>query len=143
MANYRAPYEDFEDYFFQARSDARLEQVVRLVVVANDSMKDIGKIKKAPDLLKYFSDADVIIEFNENIFEQLEDEQRQIVADDFMSRVSYNYDKDKIEITKPDVVTSTGIIDKYGTEKVLRLSRTIKEIHNQEEDRNEYEGVAQ
>lgn len=143
MAKYREPFNDVEEVFQQALSDAGLEQVVKMTVVVNDSMKEIGKIRKTPDLLKFFSGADVLLELNEEIFEKLEDGQKRIVADDFLSRVYFDSEKDKVVINKPDVVTSTGIIDKYGADEVLRLTRTIKDIHNQQEDEKEQEEVAQ
>lgn len=132
MSNYKEPYGEHVEMFENKLEEANLKGVVKIKCIANDKLKKvIGDVKKAQKIVKYLNDYDVIIEFNEEVFEQLSDEHKDIVADDLIAKIHYDFDKDKINIINPDVSTFTGILNKYGTEEYLRVNEMIKEIRNQ------------
>lgn len=142
MSNYREPYEEYAEMFNRSLSDAGLEQFVDVKVLVNDKLKEIGKVRKAPKLVTYLNDYDAIIEYNEGVFEQLEDHQKEIMVEELVAQVHFNNDTGAIKITKPDIATFSGVLNKYGTEVYFRYANTVKEIFSQKEDKEkEMEGA--
>jgi hypothetical protein len=88
-------------------------------------------------LLKYRTGDDVIIIINQNIFEQLTDVQKMIVAEEAVAYIAYDMDKDKVLITEPDFLAHSGILRKHTFEVIENVRETIKSLYdaeNQSED---------
>jgi hypothetical protein len=137
MAKYEEPFEETQDLYNQLIQQAGLSDYNNITILANNKAKEIFKVNKANELLRYRTGDDIIIVLNEKVFDQLTPEQRVIVAEESLASIHYNIDKDKIEITKPDVVTFSGILAKHSFEKWNVLRESITTIYNaekQEED---------
>jgi hypothetical protein len=137
MAKYEEPFEETQDLYNQLIERAGLSNYVNITILNNNKAKEIFKINKANELLKYRTGDDIIIVLNEKIFDQLTQEQRVIVAEESLASIHFNTEKDKIEISKPDVVTFSGILAKHTFEKWNVLRESITTLYNaekQEED---------
>lgn len=137
MAKYEEPFEETQDLYNQLIERAGLFNYVNITILTNNKAKEIFKINKANELLKYRTGDDIIIVLNEKIFDQLTQEQRIIVAEESLASIHFNTEKDKIEISKPDVVTFSGILAKHTFEKWNVLRESITTLYNaekQEED---------
>lgn len=137
MAKYLEPFEDTQDLFTQKIKDAGLSQYLTITIVVNNTAKDIFKVNKTNDLFKHRSGDDVLIVLNEQIFDQLPDDQKSIVADEALAEISYDTENDKLVITKPTFVAHDGVLDKYGYDvlKVVRESiKTLYQVEKQRED---------
>ena len=106
-------------------------------------LKEIGKVSKTSDLVKYKTSDDVVILLNEKIFEQLSDEQKQMVVEGLVAQIYYDLEKGKISIIKPDFTTFSLLLDKYGAEKCLTLNTLIKEIFSSEAQTDAENNVAE
>ena len=73
----------------------------------------------------------------EDVFWQLEKDQQIIVAEEAIAGVSYSSEKDSINIEKPDVVTYSGILRKFGDKKYEVLRESIKSIYSKNENDGE------
>ena len=69
MANYQEVNETTQEMFTNAISESDLSRYLKITVLANNKLKELFKIMKANDILKYMTDDDVIIVLNEIIFE--------------------------------------------------------------------------
>lgn len=137
MAKYEEPFEETQDLYNQLIERAGLSHYVNITILTNNKAREIFKINKANELLKYRTGDDIIIVLNEKIFDQLTQEQRTIVAEESLASIHFNAEKDKIEISKPDVVTFSGILAKHTFEKWNVLRESITTLYNaekQEED---------
>ena len=88
-------------------------------------------------MLKFRTGDDVIIVLNEKIFDQLTTEQRLIVVEESLSSIHYDMENDKLVISKPDVVTFSGVLSKhtFAVWDVLRESiKTLYAAEKQAED---------
>lgn len=134
MAKYEEVFEDTQALFdnFIAQIDNLRE--VNIKILAQNSLKEIGKVVKANDLVRHMTSEDIIILLNETIFEQLEDEQKLMVIEELIAQVYYDDEKSKVTIIKPDLTTFSLLLVKYGTEKYLRLRESIKAVLAQEEE---------
>lgn len=129
MAKYEEVFEDTQALFNKLITQADLERFVNIKVLANNTLKKIGIIKKSDDLVKHMTKEDVIIIINEKIFEQLTEEQKLIQADALLAYVSFDSEKDKVVITKPDFEAHTLVLKNHTYPKVDVLRETIKTLY--------------
>lgn len=137
MAKYEEPFLETQQLYDVAIKNAGLKDNVVITVLVNNKSKEIFKVNKANDLLRHRAGDDVIIVLNEKIFEKLEPDQRVMIVDESLAPISYDTEKDAIVISKPDVVTFSGVIRKHTFEalEVLRESiKTFYEMEKQAED---------
>jgi len=132
MARYEEPFEDTTDLYNKYIERAGITQFINITVLTNNKAKDIYKVNKANELLRYRTGDDIIIVINENVLDKLDEADKEMIIEESISSIHYNLEKDKIEITRPDVVTFSGILSKHGFDKWNRVRETIKLIFESE-----------
>lgn len=132
MAKFEEPFEDTLDLYNEVIKSVGLDQYVNITILVNNKSKELFKVNKANELLKYRTGDDIIIVLNEQIFEQLTDEQRRIVVEESLASIHYDMDNDKLVITKPDVVTFSGVLSKHSFDKWNTLRESIKSLYEAE-----------
>ena len=133
MAKFEEVFEDTQELFTKFVDKIDNLREVNIKILANNRLKEIGKVVKANDLLKHLTSEDIIILLNETIFEQLSDEQKEMVIDELIAQVYFDDEKDKITIIKPDVNTFSLLLRKYGYDKYETLHESIKALFGQAE----------
>lgn len=128
MAKFEEVFEDTRVLFtnFISKIDSLTE--VNVNILAVNKLKEIGKVSKTNDLLKYETDYDVYIFLNERVFEQLEDEQKLMVVEELIAQIYFDAEKGKVTLIKPDFTTFSLLLERYGSEKCLNLKNLIREI---------------
>lgn len=130
--------EDLESYFTKAFADAGLERVLNLRVLGCKNQKKVyDGPNKVPPLYSYITKEDIVITVNEEIFEMLTEEYRIIKAEEAIAGVSYDFEKDKVTIIKPDLQTHTPIATKYGAETMKTVNDTVKLLYSQKANSEE------
>jgi len=129
MAKFEEPFEDTQDLYNEVIKTAGLDQYVNITILVNNKAKELFKINKANDLLKHRTGDDIIIVLNEKIFEGLTEEQRRIVIEESLASIHYDMENDKLIITKPDVVTFSGVLAKHTFDKWEALRESIKTLY--------------
>jgi hypothetical protein len=132
---YEEPFEDTKDLFKKFIELSGLDKYINIVILNSPKMKEIFKIAKASEILKYRAGDDVNIFINEGILDQLSEEQREMIVQESLAGLHWNDEKEKLEISKPDVVTHSGVISKFGFDKYSVLHETIKLLYAQQEDK--------
>ena len=74
----------------------------------------------------------IIILLNEQIFEQLDEEQKLMVVEELIARIYFDDEKEKLSIVSPDVNTFSLLLRKYGYDKYEVLHESIKALFSQE-----------
>ena len=134
---FEEPFEETIDLYKERIELTGLDKQIKITILGNPKAKEIFKVTKASEILKYRAGDDIIIFINELIFDQLTEEQRIMIVDESLAGIHYDDEKEKLTITKPDIVTFSGIISKYGFDKYSTLHETIKLIYAQENDKEE------
>ena len=132
MARYEEPFEDTTDLYNKYIERAGITQFINITVLTNNKAKDIYKVNKANELLRYRTGDDIIIVINEKVLDKLDEADKEMIIEESISSIHYNLEKDKIEITRPDVVTFSGILSKHGFDKWNRVRETIKLLFESE-----------
>lgn len=129
MAKFDEPFEDTQALYDEKIKAVGLDQFINITVVVNNTAKELFKVNKANDLLKYRTGDDVLIVLNEKIFEQLTDAQKHIVVEDSLASIHFDTEKDKLIITKPDVIAYSGILSKFTFETWNVVRESIKTLY--------------
>lgn len=103
--------------------------------MSNPKLKVVGKVIKANEIVKHLNDIDVVILLNETIFDQLEEEQKMIVAEELVAEIFYDSEKDVLKLIKPDLVTFSGVVAKYGYEKYMRKKESVASLFQSESEK--------
>ena len=133
--NYTEVSLDTQKIFNQLIDEASLERVVNIKFLGCPELKQIGKVVKANDLLKFMTDNDVIILINEVIFDKLEQDQKELVAQELIAYIGFDFEKGKLVITQPDVSTFSLLLKKVGSDKYLRIQEIIRLAFEQLKDK--------
>lgn len=137
MAKYEEPFDDTKEIFEGVILNAELDRYVNIKLLSDNKSKTITKVVKANPLLKFETKNDLYIFVNEQIFEQLEDWQKVIVAEEALAGVYFDTEKDKLEIKKGDVETFSGLLSKYGYDRYEVVRESIKTLYNVEKEEAE------
>ena len=129
MAKFDEPFEDTQALFDEKIKAIGLDQFINITVVVNNTAKELFKVNKANDLLKYRTGDDVLIVLNEKIFEQLTDAQKHIVVEDSLASIHFDTEKDRLIITKPDVIAYSGVLSKFTFETWNVVRESIKTLY--------------
>ena len=129
MAKYEDPFEDTQDMYTQAIDACGLSANVNITILVDNKAKEIFKVNKANDLLKFRTGDDIIIVLNEKIFEGLEPEQQAIVVEESLASIHFDGEKEKLVISKPDVATFSGVLSKHTFVVWDALRESIKTLY--------------
>jgi predicted RNA-binding protein with PUA domain len=134
MAKFEEVFEDTQALFTNFISDIDNLREVNIKILASKNLKEIGKVVKANDLLKFMTKEDIIILLNETIFEQLDDEQKMMVVEELLAAIYFDAEKSKVSIIKPDINTFSLLLRKYGYEKYETLHESVKALFAQADE---------
>lgn len=129
MAKFEEPFEDVKAVFDRVITNADLDRVVTIRVLCDDTQKTIGKVVRANEIVKHLAAIDIIVVINQRIFEQLTPEQQKMQAEELLAGISWDYDKDKLIISKGDINTFSGLLRNYGYDAYEVLQESIKTLY--------------
>lgn len=131
MDKYYELFKDVEDKFLNAISQADLEHKVNIKVLGCKNQKEVTKVAKASPITKYLGNmVDVILTVNEEIFEKLSELHQNMVVDEALAEISWDNEKDKLVISKPDFSTFTLILQKYSCDEMLAERDVVKAAYS-------------
>jgi TRAP-type C4-dicarboxylate transport system substrate-binding protein len=142
MANFEVPYPDTAKIFEGAIAKANLDRVINIELLADVKSKEVYEIVKSNKITKHATKNDVYIVINDTIFDGLEEWQQLIIAEEAITCIIFNDEKDKVEIKKGDVgVTKrgafSGILSKYGAERYDAIQESVKTLYNVKQEEAE------
>jgi hypothetical protein len=143
MANYRELSHENEELFAEVENDTSIPQWVTFGLLANDKQKEIYKINKVNDIVEKLTDGiNFVIIINEEIFDQLNLAQQKMIFYECLAGIVYDSEKDKIIFNKPDFITYTGLLNRYGHDDIITLKESIKSLYDQKKQQEKEEKEA-
>jgi len=132
---------DIIEYFNELEAKLELPVDTKYVYQGDEKQKTLLKIIKIPDRYATLLKADILISFNEKFFDIFDDESKTILIEQELALVEMNIDTGILKIGKPDLITSTGKVKKYGVEAVERANQ-VSTLYNQQQADQEKENKA-
>ncbi len=124
------------EYFQEKQKKLSLPVDLKYVYQADDKQKTLIKVSKIPDKFAVLLDAELLVSFNEDYFDAFDDESKSILVEQELALVEFDLDKGQLKIGKPDLITSSGIIKKYGVDAVGRANQVRDLYTQQQSDKN-------
>lgn len=130
MATYEKPSEAMAYLFEKVKENTSIQQWVEFELLTNNKQKDVYKIVKLNDLIGALTDGmNFAVVINEEILEQLPVELQEIVLTESLAGVSVS-ETDAVGLEKPDFNTYTGVLQRFGHEKIIMLKESIKSLYD-------------
>lgn len=121
-----------EKLFNKVLDGTSIPKTLTIQLIAANEMKDIGKVVRASDLVRYVSDGvDVFVILNETIFDRLEDDQQKLILEELLAQIYVDPESGKLKLLKPDISTFSLLLTKYGIDFYLGVKETISSIINE------------
>jgi len=120
------------EYFDALKDKLNLPVDLKYVYQADDKQKTLIKIVKIVDRYSTLLKAELLVSFNEDYFDAFDDEAKDILIDQELALVEFNLEKGTLKIGRPDLVTSSGIIRKYGVDAVGRANQ-VKDLYTSQQ----------
>jgi hypothetical protein len=134
-------FHELADYVIEKFDDLKNKLTfnidIKFVYQADNKQKTLIKIVKIPDRYSILLKADFLISFNEDYFDAFDDEAIDILIDQELALIEVNFDKGTTKIRRPDLITSSGIIKKYGVDAVERANQVRDLLNDQQLDQAE------
>lgn len=126
------------EYFDEIKEKLSFSIDMNFVYQADDKQKTLIKIVKIPDRYSILLKADFLISFNEEYFDAFDIEAKNILIDQELALIEIDYEKGTKKIGRPNLITSTGVIKKYGVEAVERANQ-VRDLFNEQQAEKEKE----
>ena len=121
------------EYFKKAEQKLALPVDIKYVYQADSKQKTLIKIIKVPDRYGVLIKADLMISFNEDFYDSFDDEAKDILIDQELALIEFNLEKGTLKLARPDLMTSKGVIKKYGVDAVERANQ-VRDLYNQQQE---------
>jgi len=102
--------------------------------VGSESQKQLIKISKLPDQYSFLLGKELLVMMNEDLLNIFDAESIKILIEQELDKVSINVESGKIKMIRPDLNTFASIINKWGTEKVMRANQVEDLYQKQKSD---------
>lgn len=126
------------EYFDNLEQKLALPIDLKYVYQSDDKQKILIKIIKIPDRYSVLLKGDLLISFNEDFFDAFDDESKDILIDQELALIEFNMEKGTLKIGRPDLMTSHGVLKKYGVDAVERANQ-VRDLYNQQKSDKEEE----
>lgn len=142
MAKIFEANDENKELILNVAKDAMLDSYMTIKILATDKQKQVIKVKKSSPIeetLGKCTDSIVVI-ICQPVFDELSDEQRELIAKDALSCVSYDLDKSKIIVTQPEIACTIGGRQQLGNnlldalETAVLVAQQIEERKKQEKE---------
>tara|TARA_R110000803_G_scaffold74903_4_gene139082 strand:+ start:10815 stop:11246 length:432 start_codon:yes stop_codon:yes gene_type:complete len=142
MAEFYEPHEDTLSIFNGVITNKELDRVVSIAIRGNNKQKEIYSIQKSGELMKNETNKEIFIVVNEVIFEKLEEIHQVLVAEEAITAIVFDAEKDKLSVKKGDVgITKrgafSGILQKFTPEMYEVVQESIKSLYEVEKEEAE------
>jgi hypothetical protein len=104
--------------------------------IGSESQKSLIKLTKLPDQFSFILSKDVLVCINEDLMNVFDEESVKILIEQEIDKITTNIETGKIRLVKPDLTTFSGLINKYGIEKIARANK-VEELYGQQKQDQE------
>lgn len=99
--------------------------------IGSEKQKQLIKIVKLPDQYSFLLGKELLVMMNEDLLNVFDDESIKILIEQELDKVSIDVESGKIKMVRTDLNTFSSIINKWGTEKVMRANQ-VEELYQKQ-----------
>jgi len=130
MAKIEEASEDVVKIFDEIRDNSTIPQWVEFKVLCNDKQKELCKLVRSNQIVELLSEGvNFAVVINESILVGLPLDMQKLAIDECLAGVGVS-DTDTLSSEKPNFNTHTGVLKKYGHDKIITLKESIKSLYD-------------
>lgn len=137
MAKFFELSEENKNIFDDIWQDSGMFNYIDLKILGVSKAKEVIKVAKTNALAEYLGkspDSCTVIVYEE-VFDRLDDKNKKLLAQDALSIVSYDSEKDKINVGVPQITVTVGGRMKYGEDLINAAEIAVTMIQEIEEEK--------
>lgn len=124
---------DTQELFDKVLENTNIPDYITFKLLQSEKEKNPMKILKANDIISHLTLVEIIVVVNESLLDLLGEPIVEVLFDELIAGVHFNTELDKLTIEKPDFVSYTTIMKKYG-DKLTNAKATVVALLQQKED---------
>jgi hypothetical protein len=137
MAKFEKPSEAIAELFEQVKETTTIPNWIEFELRTNNKQNEIYKIVKLNDLIGSLTDGlNFAVVINEEIMEQLPVDLQEILLAECIAGVRIS-ETDAVSMEKPDFNSYTGILQKYGHEKIIMVKESVKSLYDTKKQKDD------
>ena len=139
MAKFFEVTSENDEMIMDIFEETGMYKYMNIKIVGVAKAKELIKISKANPLAEYVGKCPdtIVLTLFEEAFDRLDYKTKKILLTDAFNLVSYDSEKDKINIGAPQIVVTVGGRMKYGDELINAAEVGVLAIQQLEEERKE------
>ena len=116
---------------------------ISLVFIGDDSLKGLVKVSKINDqyafLLGKEEGVTVLVTINERLFFDFADDtvSIELLFEQEIDKIDFNLDSGKLKLRKPDIMTTSGIVEKHGMDALIKANGLKLILLEKKQEENE------
>ena len=136
--------QDIIDKFVSRLEKIALPKELKFTYQGVEKLNTLIKISKIPDHYAFETGKDVLVQINPVYYDAVETSDGNsttsensiidILFDQEIDKIQYDFEKEKLKISKPTFSSNKGIIDKYSFEEVSRAIECIDLLKSQKSE---------
>lgn len=137
-------YELSEDTINDFMSEFRSKSFpieIKFQFIGDSKQKNLIKIAKIADDYSFVLQKELKVTINEDLLNAYDEESIQILFEQEIDKININLDSGKIKLVKTDLNTFSGLVNKYGVEKVARANKVEELYQEQQKDSRDEEFI--
>lgn len=139
MAKIEKGSDDLINLFEKIKEKTTIPHWIQFELFDNNKQKELYKISKTNDVTEVLTDGtNFTVVFNEEIFDDLPDDMKEIAIIECLTGVSIS-DSDAVSLVKPDFVTHTGVMKKYGDNTTIRYKESVISLFDNKKQKEKEE----
>lgn len=138
MAKIEKASEELVELFDKIKeNNTSIPHWLQFEVLCNNKQKELYKIVKMNDIVEIITEGvNFAVVFNETIFDQLPDNQKEMAIIECLAGVSVS-DTDKVTLDKPNFSTYRGVLEKFGHDPIVILHESIKSLFDSQKQKED------
>ena len=110
---------------------------IKIQYVGTSTQKQLIKIAKIADDYSFILKKEIKVSINEELMSVFDEESIKILMEQEIDKITADVNSGKIKMIKPDLNTFSGIVNKYGIDKVSRANQVEDLAVQQKKDDQE------
>lgn len=126
--------EDIVNHFSAFLMAADLNTKIRHVVLGDKTQRKLIKVEVSKPHVKHLTNIDLVIIVNHEVFELLEDDDKQILVHGALNGLHYDVEKDVLKNSGSAIESNTA--KKFGIDNIIRVNELVTLTYKQQKEKN-------
>jgi len=115
--------EEFIQFFNEIFNKKSFPIDIKFKFLGDTKLKKVVSLAKLSEKIQVITVAQVLVEVNEDLFDKFDALTNTLLIETELDKISINMETGKIKTNKLNLVTSTGVVNKFGIEAVMRANQ--------------------